>query len=177
MRNGSLISCARPPSKLCVVSEESPDRKSMVIKAFDPVGGRGAELDRFDLAPDSKDWIDSDHLHLCWISPDGTRLAIARSPQGPIEIHSLHGQPTQIIPTKGLDKLAILTWAADAKGLFVSRHLYDGGELVYVELGGRTHSLWRSHGGRCSGRPSPDGRHIAISDSEQSTNIWMMENF
>jgi serine/threonine protein kinase/Tol biopolymer transport system component len=177
MRNGSLISCARPPSKLCVVSEESPDRKSMVIKAFDPVGGRGAELERFDLAPDSRGWIDSDHLHLCWISPDGTRLAIARSPQGPIEIHSLHGQPTQIIPTKGLDKLAILTWAADAKGLFVSRHLYDGGELVYVELGGRTHSLWRSHGGRCYGRPSPDGRHIAISDSEQSTNIWMMEDF
>jgi len=177
MRNGGVISCARPPSKLCAVAEESPDRKSMVVTAFDPVIGKGAELARYHLAPDARSGVDQDHLLLCQISADGARLAIARGPQGPIEIHSLHGLPTRIIHAKGLDNLAGLTWAADAKGLFVSRHFYVGGELLHVDLQGKAHSLWRSHGGRCFGRPSPDGRHIAIFDSEQSTNIWMMENF
>jgi len=32
-------------------------------------------------------------------------------------------------------------------------------------------------GGGCEGLPSPDGRHLAITDIEQSNNMWMMENF
>ena len=177
MRNGSLISCARAPSKLCAVAEESPDRKSMVVTAFDPIGGKGAELARFALRSDANGWIDSDHLLVFQISPDGTRLAITRSPDGPIEIHSLTGQPTRVIPAWGLDRLTVLRWAADAKGLFVSKQLFNGTELVHVDLQGRTHSLWASHGGHCFGTPSPNGRHLAIYDSEQSNNVWMMENF
>jgi eukaryotic-like serine/threonine-protein kinase len=177
MRNGSLISCARAPSKLCAVAEESPDRKSMVVTTFDPVGGKGAELARFDLRSDANAWIDSDHLLAFQVSPDGARLAITRSPDGPIEIHSLTGRPTRVIPARGLDRLTVLRWAGDAKGLFVSKQLFNGTELVHVDLQGRTHSLWTSHGGHCFGTPSPNGRHIAIYDSEQSNNVWMMENF
>ena len=177
MRNGSVISCPRALSKSCVVTEETLDRKSMIVTAFDPVRGKGAELARFDLLPEANAWIDSDHVHLCQISPDGTRLAIARSPEAPIEIHSLLGGPTRIIRAKELDKITVLSWAADEKGFFVTKQLYDGSELFYVDLQGRTHSLWRSHGGHCFGKPSPDGRHLSIFDAEQSNNAWMMENF
>ena len=176
-RNGSLISCPRNPSKSCVVAEESTDRKTMIVTAFDPVQGRGGELARFDLKPDANTGVNIDHLVLCRISPDGTRLAIARGSDGPIEIHSLRGQPTFTIRTPGLNKIVMFNWAADEKGLFVSRHLLGGYEISYVDLAGRTHSLWTSHGGWCQSRPSPDGRNLAIYEVEKSTNIWMMEDF
>jgi hypothetical protein len=149
----------------------------MVVTAFDPVRGKGAELARFDLLPDASAWMDSDHSHICQISPDGTRLAIARGPEAPIEIHSLLGGQTQIVRNTELDKITVLSWAADEKGVFVTKQLYDGSELFYVDLQGGTHSLWRSHGGHCFGKPSPDRRHLSIFDAEQSNNAWMMENF
>jgi serine/threonine protein kinase len=176
-RNGSLISCPRNPRKPCAVAEESPDRKTMIVTAFDPVQGRAAELGRFDLRPDANTGIDIDHLLLFQISPDGTQLAIARSSLGPIEIHSLTGQPTFSIPATGLNRMVMLHWAADGKGFFVSRHVLDGYEIIYVDLSGRTHSFWTCRAGWCQSKPSPDGRHIAIYDVEKSTNIWMMENF
>ncbi len=175
VHNGSSMSCARAPSKLCIVAEESADRKTMIVTAFDAVKGRGTELDRFDLRPDANSGENLDHSPLCSISPDGTRLAIARSSFSPIEIHSLRGQPTLIVPTKGSDRLDHIKWAADGKGLFVSRRTYDGEELLHLNLKGKAHSLWKSH--TCFGIPSPDGRHIAIYDTQQSANVWMMENF
>ena len=179
LHNGSSISCARPPSTLCVVAEDSPDRKTMIVTAFDLIKGRGAELARFDLRPDANVGVTIDHSPLCAISTDGARLAIARSSDGPIEIHSLRGQATRIIRAKGLDRLSVLRWAADEKGLFVSRKLFTGSELIHLDMQGRTQTLWRSHGGnaQCYGIASPDGRRIAIYDWEQSNNIWMMENF
>lgn len=179
LHNGSSISCARLPSRLCVAAEDSPDRKTMIVTAFDPIKGRGAEVARFDLRPDANVGVTIDHSPLCAISPDGSWLAISRSSDSPIEIHSLRGQATRIIRAKGVDKLYILRWAADEKGLFVSRKLFTGSELMHVDMQGRTQMLWRSHGGNaaCYGTASPDGRRIAIYDWEQSNNIWMMENF
>jgi serine/threonine protein kinase len=175
IRDGSSTFCARAPSSLCAVAEESEDRKTMTITAFDPVKGRGAELARFDLEPDRDINVFSDHLLLCDISPDGTRLAVARSPDRPIEIHSLRGQPTIIIPAQGL-KLRNIRWGADGKGLFVARHMKDGNELLYLDLQGKTKSLWKSNG-PSDGVPSRDGRHLAITEVKQNANMWMMENF
>ena len=146
----------------------------MIITAFDPVKGRGPELARFELGQHANSGASAgDHLLLCDISPDGTRLAIARSADGPLEIHSLHGQPTHTIPNSEIGKISLIKWAADSKGLFVSK----GNEIVHVDLKGGTYGLWKSTGPVAFGRPSPDGRHIAIFDSQQSQNMWMMENF
>src|SRR5262249_31822468 len=79
--------------------------------------------------------------------------------------------------TPGLDRMVMFNWAADERGLFVTRNLLDGYEIIYGDLAGRTHSLWRNYGGWCQGRSSPDGRHLAVYDVEKSNNIWMMENF
>jgi eukaryotic-like serine/threonine-protein kinase len=166
--------CARPPSNMCAVVERTDDRKKMVVTAFDPVKGRGLELARFDIDPDLNLWVDN---LLCDISPDGTRLAVARGPEGPIQISALHGGPTQVIPAKGLNKVLGLEWAAEGKGLFVWNVTQTGSEVVHVDLKGNTKVLWKCNSDKCFGYPSPDGRRLAIYERKVNANMWMMENF
>jgi len=167
-------SCARAPSNLCVVPEQTADHKQVTVTAFDPIKGRGAELARFDLDPNMNLLVNN---LLCILSPDGTRLAFARSPDGPIEIRSLRRQPPIVIRAKGLDKLWNIHWAADSKALLVAKKIQDGTELLHVDLQGKTTRLWKSIGPRCFGIPSPDGRHLAVYDWKRSSNMWLMENF
>ena len=74
-------------------------------------------------------------------------------------------------------------WSADQKGFFVTRKGQGGNELLYLDIQGRATSLRKCGGGTggagggCEGFPSPDGRHLAIVDRDQSNNMWMMENF
>jgi len=165
------VSCARPPSSTCVLAQQSEDRKEMIVSIFDPLKGRGPELVRFDFGPT----LD---VSLCVISPDGNSLAVARSPESPIEIRSLHGQLMHKIPSQLIGELIWLNWSADQKGFFVTRKGQKGNELLYLDLTGRATSLRKCTGGEtCFGLPSPDGRHLAIIDRNQSTNMWMMENF
>jgi len=173
-RPESPFSCARAPSMLCTVAERSEDRRQMIVTSFDPIKGRGPEIARFEVDPNLDQNVDN---LLFAISPDGTRLAVTRSPDSPIEIHSLRGQPTFTIHAPGLDKLWNIGWAADGKALFVARHVHDDTELLHVDLQGKITQLWKSNGPRCDGTPSPDGRHLAIYDWKQSSNMWMMENF
>jgi len=168
------VSCARPPANICVIAEVTDDQKQMIVSAFDAVKGRGPELKRFDLDRNVDVFVDN---LLCAISPDGTRLAIARSPETPIEIHSLHGQLIRTIPSRVPGKFLNVGWAADQQGLFVTRQAQAGPELLHIDMRGNTHSLYKCTGWGCFGSPSPDGRRLAILDHRQSTNMWMMENF
>jgi hypothetical protein len=174
VRLASPISCAQAPATLCAVAERSADRKQMIVTSFDPIRGRGPELARFDVDANLDQMVNN---LLFAISPDGTRIAAARWPDGPIEIRSLRGQPAQFIHAKGFDHLWSITWAADGRAFFVSKHVRDGTELLHVDLQGNTKSLWKANGPKCGGTPSPDGRHLAIYDWKQSANMWMMENF
>jgi len=174
MANPGPVSCAKAPSHLCVIAEQTADHKQMVVTAFDAVKGRGAELSRVDLDRYIDPMVDN---IFCVVSPDGTRLAVTHSPDGPIEIHSLRGQPTKVIHARGLDKLFSIEWAADGMALFVARHVPDGTELLHVDERGNTTGLWKSLGPKCGAVPSPDGRHLAIYDWKRSQNMWMIENF
>jgi len=175
-RHGS-VSCARPPSNTCVLAEQSEDRKQMIVSILDPIKGRGSELVRFDFDRE----LAVLELPTCVISPDGTRLAIARSPESPLEIRSLRGQLISKIPYQSVGEWIWLNWSADQKGFFVTRKGQSGNELLYLDFQGKASSLRKcvggSLGGGCEGLPSPDGRHLAIVDIDQSNNIWMMENF
>jgi hypothetical protein len=168
------VSCARPPSNSCVIATQSEDRKQMVVSILDPIKGRGTELARFDFARE----LAVLEIPTCVISPDGTRLAIARSPESPIEIHSLHGQLIHKIPYQSAGIWIWLAWAANQKGLFVTRKAQNGNELLYLDLRGNVTSLRKCIGSEtCWGLPSPNGRHLAVVDRNQSNNMWMMENF
>src|SRR5207248_865654 len=159
------VSCARPPSSTCVIAEQREDRKQVILSILDPIKGRGPELFHFD--------VDRELAVLefppCVISPDGTRLAMARNPRSPIEIRSLHGELMSKIPSQSLGVLTWLTWAADQKGFFVSRKGQRGDELLYLDLQGNATSLRKCVGeDTCQGLPSPDGRHLAVIDRDQS---------
>jgi eukaryotic-like serine/threonine-protein kinase len=168
------VSCSRLPSNICVIAEQSEDRKQMIVSIFDPIKGRGSELARFDFDQE----LAVLEVPACVISPDGTRLAIARSPESPIEIHSLHGQLMRRIPSQSVGELIWLAWSANQNGLFVTRKAQSGNELLYLDVQGNVTSLRKCIGGEtCLGMPSPDGRHLAIIDRNQSANMWMMENF
>jgi serine/threonine protein kinase len=163
--------CARSPSTLCVIRELADDRKQFIMTAFDPLNGRGPELARFDIGTEPK--------FFQWdLSPDGTRICIIKNAQAPIEILSLRGQATQTIHVKGWNNLESLDWAADGKGFFSSNGVHGGEVLLHVDLQGNTHVLWKNQGGAWTlGRPSPDGRHLAIQDFRIEGNIWTLENF
>jgi hypothetical protein len=168
------VSCARPPSNTCVIAQQSEDRKQMVVAMFDPVKGRGPELVRFDFDRE----LDVFDVPTCVISPDGARLAIARSPESPIEIRALHGQLMRTIPSQSGGKLISLVWSVDQKGFFITKRAPGGSELLHLDLQGNLSSLQKCIGTEsCFGIPSPDGRHLAIIDRNQSNNMWMMENF
>jgi eukaryotic-like serine/threonine-protein kinase len=179
MRQGSSFSCARPPSDVCVVAEESQDRKTLIVTNFDPVRGRGAELARFELdnPPNIGDSIE--HVLLFDISPDGNRLAVSRSEHGPIEIRSFHGNHSFVIPEGTAHRpknMKFIKWAADGRALIISSDSSQGGEILRLDLQGNSSSLWKC-ASWCMGTPSPDGRHLGIYNQTVSANMWMMENF
>jgi len=174
LTNFGTAVCTRPPSNLCAFAERTEDHKQTVITAFDPVKGRELEVTRFDIDPDLNLWTDN----LLWsISPNGTRLAFARGPKGPIQIRSLLGGPTQEIQAKGLDRMRLVEWTPDGKGLFVSNLTKDGSEILHLDLRGSTKVLWKCNSDKCFGIPSPDGRQLAIYERKLTANMWMMENF
>jgi eukaryotic-like serine/threonine-protein kinase len=168
---GSGISCARPPSRLCVLGERTDDRKHLIFTSIDPIKGRGPELASFDLDP-AIDYLDFS------ISMDGSRLAVSGNPHGPIHVLSLRGNAERVIPAKFNNSAGDFFWAADGKGLYVADQTKSGTELSYLDLHGNKSVLWVNPSGwNTSARPSPDGRHLAIQHSTAASNIWMMENF
>ncbi len=168
--DSSFPLCARAPSSLCVIAEQSDHQKEMVITSFDPIKGRGSELLRFRLDPQGSG--------RCDLSPDGSKIAAIVGRDEPIKIFSLRGQPTSVIPARGLDHMMFVNWAADGKGLFVTHEVKAGSELVYVDLKGTTKALWKNNAPlQPLSLQSPDGRYLAIQNSTYNGNMWMMENF
>ena len=162
--------CAKSPATLCAILESDEDHKQHIFTAFDSLKGRGRELARIDADP--KEYFTSD------LSPDGTRIAYEKGREGPVHILSLRGQPPQEIKVKGWSNLGDLEWAATGKALLISNGVQGGVVLLYVDLQGNAHVLWKQHGGTATyGRPSPDGRHLALMGWTVDSNLWMMENF
>ena len=176
--------CARAPSKLCVITEQTADRKQLIFTAFDPIRGRGHELARYEITwPGAYDWD---------LSPDGSRLAISKYSGQQIHILPLNGDTATNIVVKGWSSLWSLNWAADGKGLFVSSATQSGSALLRVDLKGNANVLWQQKRSIAPWSaplpvvigpsapwavPSPDGRHLAIYQWNLNANIWMMENF
>lgn len=177
VHEGSLISCSKAPSNLCAVAEQSDDKKEMIVTTLDPIKGRGQELARFAIDPN----MDISHYLQGRVSPDGAYLLALRGAKGPIEIRSLSGGRSRIIQPVNVENLLVVGWAADGNGFFATNRTKYGSEILHVDLQGNTRFLYKSSSksyvGACGGVPSPDGRHLAIYDLQQSANMWMMESF
>ena len=178
--------CARSYSSLCVIAEQTPDRKQLIFTAFDPEKGRGGELTRFDTDPGGGG------VDYVWdLSPDGASIAILRFSKGPIYILPLDGRDSQEIAVKGWSGLISLNWAPDGKSIYTFSQTKQGSVLLRVDPKGSASVLWEQNGSiapwnrQFSGVrhsapfavPSPDGHHLAIYSWSFSANMWMMENF
>lgn len=168
----SSLSCAKSPLTVCAVAEQTDDHKQLVFTSFDPMKGRGSEIARFDID------LDAHELGVPFaLSPDGTRIAILRTPADPIYILSLRGQATQEIRVKGWSDLKFVRWSTDGKGLFVANgHGAQGAALLHVDIQGNVTVLWSNLRIDIL-EPSPDGRHLVFGGYDEDSNIWTLENF
>jgi eukaryotic-like serine/threonine-protein kinase len=171
----SSLYCARPPSNLCAIGEQTADHKQAIISRLDPIKGRGAELVRFDLSPEYQ----TERMQVRWnISNDGTKIAFAPGAQGPIHVLSLRSGRQQIVRAKGrINGGKGLGWAHDGRGFFIFNPTNNGQEILYVNLQGDTKVVWNCGNEDCWGKESPDGRQFAINVGREYSNLWMIENF
>jgi DNA-binding winged helix-turn-helix (wHTH) protein/Tol biopolymer transport system component len=163
------VRCAKAPASLCVVAERSRFEALLIFFEFDPLRGRGRELLRIATQDSEYAWD---------LSPDATRIAILESLTGKTSILSLAGKPPIGINADSIKTSTFLDWAPDGQGLFVSQPTSRGFALLYMDLQGKTRTLWEQEGSLgISALPSPDGRHIAIRGWNVNSNIWMIEGF
>jgi serine/threonine protein kinase/Tol biopolymer transport system component len=171
------FACARSPSNLCAVAEQTPDHKHAVITSFDPIKGRGKELTRFDLGAEYQ----ARRFGVNWaMSDDGTKIAFASDREGPIYVRSLRTGQQQVIHARGLNEIGIggLAWKHDGKGFWVGGKTKDGNGVFYVDLQGDVKMLWNcGNGGFCRGKASPNGHQFKIDEFKMIYNLWMIENF
>ena len=176
--------CARAPAEMCIVAEQSLDRKQLVFIAFDPMSGRRDEMCRFDTDPAAG-------THYVWdLSPDGSRIALVRYSSGTIYILPLHARAAKEIVVNGWSSLLSVNWATDGRAVFSSSQTKSGSVLLRVDLKGNALVLEEQNGSIAPwnrpfaseasapwAMPSPDGRHLAIYSWSMSANMWMIENF
>ena len=125
-RPGSVLLRARSPSNLCLIAEPTEDRKRMIVTTLDPIKGRGLELMRFDLDSSTEEaW----YLDL---SPDGSRLAVIRGGELPLQILSLRGEAPREINLNNYKNLTSADWAGDGQGLYVSNK--EAGKRYFCTL-------------------------------------------
>src|SRR5262249_21212462 len=123
-------SCARSPSRTCVIAERTEDQKQVVITAFDLSMRRGSELTRISVDPETE-------TGLFKLSPDGNRLAVIRNTASPLQIVSLKGEVLREIKIPAWDNdTGPIGWATDSKSLYVPVAAQSGVSLLHITLGG-----------------------------------------
>jgi Tol biopolymer transport system component len=165
--------CARPPSRTCVLVEQNGTRE--VIYALDPIRGEGPAIASTDLGTNSYYAVD--------LSPDGSRVAIEIIEDRRIRIMSLQGEPVRdvTIPDRPLDPDSF-HWSADSAGWYLAStsttQFFAGTDLLHVDLNGSVTVVWhKTVPGSVAAIPSPDGRHLAITQGSLLSNVWMMRGF
>jgi serine/threonine protein kinase len=166
------FSCARVPSALCVMAERSPGQNQIVFSSFDPVAGRGRVLANLEADPAA------DYRY--GLSPNGSQMALvkARVNEGHIRLIPLDGGAEREIVVKDWLDLNSLDWAPDGKGLYVTSQSPSGPVLLYVDVQGKAHPLWRQEGTFETWSwtiPAPDGKHLAILSEAVNSNAWLLE--
>jgi eukaryotic-like serine/threonine-protein kinase len=165
----SGVRCTRSPSALCVIADRSV-APTFSLSTFDPLKGRGSELAKIDVDPESECFWD--------LSPDGQHIAVLEGLSGHIHILSLSDKSIRVIKPIGMETSSFINWTADGRAILVSRPSRRGFELLLLGLNGNMHVLWEQIGGLgTSALASPDGKHLAIRGWSVSSNFWSMTNF
>jgi len=166
---GRLRLCVRSVNRVRIA-------KKVIVSEFDPVSGlRGTEILRYDRYPNPNE----DDVPLAFaLSPDGQWLSTSPAPAGPLRILSLRGEPTRVVPVKGLNLRAPAVWTPDGRGLIVTTFGVEAAVVLHLDLDANMQVLWKCESAQmCFGFPSPDGHHLGIYQTRLTSNIWRLENF
>ena len=153
-------------AEICAIAEPDVEQTHLIIKNLDAMEGRGTELARLPLDPHETGWSAD-------LSVDGSRIAALKSPTSPISIVNLYDKTTTTIAVKNWSNLRSLRWAADGKGLFVGAGFSPGKSYLYRSRRKREYAL--ASRVAFSSSPSPDGRHLAVTDHTMDRNWWIRE--
>jgi DNA-binding winged helix-turn-helix (wHTH) protein/Tol biopolymer transport system component len=172
---GLRFECARRPRGSCVLAQR--DGGEIVFRRFD--SEHGFDVDRSEILRVPL----GANLQISWaLSPDGSHLAwiVSDAPDATIHVVSLResgsGREGQVV-LKDASHLHALNWSPEGEGWFVTTRLPASWEILHATEA-RTDVLWRGQGEYSpEAWPSPDGRHLAFSQEEQDSNVWMMEDF
>jgi DNA-binding winged helix-turn-helix (wHTH) protein/Tol biopolymer transport system component len=164
------LECTRPPAKFCFYGQIEDGRARLFT--FDPTSGKAAELSEIESKLDSFNWILShDGEHLAWPSEH------LNGKQFGVRVFSRAGKLKRDIAVPGWSEIYGLDWAADSKSLWAcTRDANGDSALLNVGLDGKTTTLlshrylsleWTI--------PSPDGRHLAVVQNSNKSNISLLD--
>jgi serine/threonine protein kinase len=168
--------CVRGPANFCILAEQSPDQKHLVLTLFDPMKGRGRELGTFDY----QQWAISPNgslLALMQPGPEETRIRFIPVSAGQIPV--FHPESAREIVVKNWKNMLNMNWSADSAALFIGALSPRGSVLLRVDLQGHTSVLWQWKGSYAAvwGVPSRDGRYLALRSATVDSNAWLIENY
>jgi Tol biopolymer transport system component len=168
--------CTNKTVGFCVLGRPDPASDELAISSFDPVRANRKNLLRIPLEPGTNAGVGLDYA---WqISPDGSRIAIAKRHENKIRLVPLQTGQARTIPLDACSDLVDLNWAVDSGSLFVSCLEPGGATLLHLELTGRAQPIWlQPQTTSFWGLSSPDARHLAISAEARETSVWMFGNF
>jgi DNA-binding winged helix-turn-helix (wHTH) protein/WD40 repeat protein len=172
---GLRFECAQRPGTLCVLAQRTGSE--IVFRRFDSEHGFDAARSEVLRIP-----LNSDRQISWSLAPDGSRVAwiVSDAPDATIHVVSLSqsgsGREKDVV-LKDISYLHAVNWSPEGEGWYVTTRLPVSWEILYATES-RTQVLWQGQGEYSpEAWPSPDGRHLAFSQQEQESNVWMLENF
>jgi Tol biopolymer transport system component len=172
---GLRFECAQRQRASCVLAQRTGG--GIVFRPFD--SERGFDADRSDVLRIPL----NSNLQISWaLAPDGSHLAwiVSDAPDATIHVVSLPqsglGRENDVV-LKDISYLHAVNWSPEGQGWYVTTRLPVSWEIIHATAV-HTQVLWQGQGEYSpEAWPSPDGRHLAFSEQEQDSNVWMLENF
>jgi eukaryotic-like serine/threonine-protein kinase len=167
------FTCSHTTEGACVITELRGN--AWIFSLLDPLRGRGPKV--FETTVENPMPASGERAA---ISPDGQHIAfvLPGDPRNRIRIVNLHGVTEREITVSGAQELMSLNWSADGTGFFTADVQPETTRLLHIERNGASQVLWTQPGAEVwmGGNPSPDGRYLATSKTNNSANVWMVEN-
>jgi hypothetical protein len=105
-------------------------------------------------------------------------LAGIEGAESTLLVRRTDGRPTHDVEIKGWPGLEYMDFSADSKGVFMNSTSNGVGTLLYVDLTGKAHPLWKPKYPNVGWAfPTRDGRQLAIVGQSSYANVWMLKDF